>query len=161
HEWEKQARKTEDLDWKVTEGQVVDEKLADTRFDGKRSVDLGDKAKFNYLDPFTIAAWITPDSPNGTIVSKAEDYFEAAGYGVFLMDGKIRLHIILRFTDIGLRLETADPVKLHERSHVVVVYDGKRYAQGVQIYVNGVKQKINVLFDDLNYPFGPKVPLRI
>lgn len=159
--WEKSVRKNPELDWKVTQGIVVDETLKETIFDGKRAVDLGDKAKFNYMDPFTIAAWVTPDSPNGTIVSKVEDYFEGQGYGVFLMDGKVRLHIILRFTDIGLRLETAEPLKLHQRSHIVVSYDGRRYAKGVRIFVNGQEQKINVLFDDLNYPFGSKAPLRI
>jgi hypothetical protein len=40
-------------------------------------------------------------------------------------------------------------------------YDGKRKAQGVQIYLNGESQKINVLFDELTWPIDPKDPFRI
>ena len=92
---------------------------------------------FDYLEPFTFAAWIKPDSPKGAILSHAEDYFEGQGHGLYLIDGKIRLHVIFRWTDIGLRVETAEPVKLHEWQHVLVTYDGKRKASGVRIYVDG------------------------
>ena len=84
-----------------------------------------DVANFDYLEPFTFAAWIKPDAPKGAILSHAEDYFEGQGHGLYLIDGKIRLHVIFRWTDIGLRLETVDPVKLNEWQHVLVTYDGK------------------------------------
>ena len=48
------------------------------------------------------------------------------------MDGKLRLHVTFRWTDIGMRVETAEPLKLHEWQHVLVTYDGKRKASGVQ-----------------------------
>ena len=92
-------------------------------------------ANFDYNDPFTFAAWIKPDSPKGAILSHGEDYIEGQGHGVYLMDGKIRLHVIFRWTDLGLRVETDEPVKLHEWQHVLVTYDGKRKASGVHIYV--------------------------
>ena len=47
------------------------------RFDGKHYLEADGKiADFNYLQPFTFAAWIKPESPNGAIVSHVEDYFE-------------------------------------------------------------------------------------
>src|SRR5207245_5182389 len=89
------------------------------------------------------------------------DYFEGSGHGLYLIDGKIRLHIVFRWTDIGLRVETVNPVKLNEWQHVLVTYDGKRKPSGVHIYLNGVEQPFNVLFDDLNWPMDFKVPIRI
>ena len=86
---------------------------------------------------------------------------EGKGHGVYLIDGKIRLHVIFRWSDLGLRLETAEPVKLHEWQHVLVTYDGGMKASGVRIYVDGRQQKIKVLFDELIWPLKARHPFRI
>ena len=159
--WEKRA---EIADWNITEGLVLHEPLGGdaSRFDGKRVVEAdGEKVNFNYQDPFTFAAWIQPESPKGAILSHSEDYFEGTGHGLYLIDGKLRLHVIFRWTDLGLRVETESPLKLHERQHVMATYDGKRKASGVHIYVNGQEQKLTILFDELIWPVSAKVPFRI
>jgi len=174
--WEtRAARARPEIDWNVNEGLVVHEPL-DTpkdlpaepgrvgqaaRFDNQRFFDAGDVAKFNYRDPFTFAAWIRPESPKGAILSRAEDYFEGTGHGLHLIDGKIRLHVIFRWTDLGMRVETARPVRLHEWQHVLVTYDGGMKAAGVRIYVNGEPQELNVLFDQCIWPIETKEPFRI
>jgi len=159
--WEKRS---EIADWNVTEGLVLHQPLGGdaSRFDGKRVVEVeGDKVNFNYQDPFTFAAWIQPESPKGAILSHSDDFFEGTGHGLYLIDGKLRLHAIFRWTDLGLRVETEQPLKLHERQHVLVTYDGKRKASGVHIYVNGQEQKLTILFDEMMWPISAKVPFRI
>ena len=158
--WERRAAHNKELDWSPHDGLVVD-RPQPVDFDGKTFVDGGDVANFDYLDPFTLAASIHPSSPDGAILTRVEDYFEGEGYGLYLINGKVRLHIIKRWTDIGLRVETENPIPLNEWSHVSATYDGYRYASGVRIYVNGQPQKLKVLFDDLNYPLGAKDPFRI
>ncbi|MBI3210865.1 MAG: DUF1553 domain-containing protein, partial [Candidatus Solibacter usitatus] len=91
----------------------------------------------------------------------SEDYFEGEGYQWFLMDGKLRLHITRRFTDISLRIETAKPLSMNEWQHVAVTYDGYRKGSGVKMYVNGTPRELTILFDELTYPFGPKEPFRV
>jgi mono/diheme cytochrome c family protein len=187
--WEKKVRRGDRPDWTITEGLVFRQKpagsedkvggcekddpdcklpLADGltgksyQFDGKRFVEAGtDIANFDYLDPFTFAAWIKPQSPNGAILSHTEDYAEGSGHGLYVMDGKIRLHVVFRWTDIGLRVETVNPVKLDQWQHVLVTYDGKHQASGVHFYINGQPQEMKVLFDELNWPMDFKVPFRI
>lgn len=149
------------LEWTVSKGQVL-HRAGPEAFDGKRVVEAGmDVAKFDFKDPFTLAAWIRPESGNGTIASRSEDYFEGEGYQWFLMDGKLRLHITRRFTDISLRMESVAPVRLNEWQHVAVSYDGYRKGKGVRMFVNGVPVETKILFDELTYPFGPKEPFRI
>jgi hypothetical protein len=151
-------------DWNISEGLVLHEPLDGeaSRFDGKRVVEVaGEKVNFNYQDPFTFAAWIKPESPKGAILSHSEDYFEGQGHGLYLIDGKLRLHVIFRWTDLGLRVETENPVKLDEHQHVMATYDGKRKASGVHIYINGQDQKLKILFDELIWPVSVKVPFRI
>ncbi len=189
--WERKIARSKSADWTVTEGLTFHSPLAGKRsivdvagcpqddadcdlpvvdgpagkarsFDGKRFLEAdGAAANFDYLQPFSFAAWIKPESEKGAIVSHSEDYFEGQGHGLYLIDGKIRLHVVFRWTDIGLRIETASPVKLKEWQHVLVTYDGKRKAAGVHIYLNGEDQKLNVLFDELTWPMDFKLPLRI
>lgn len=178
--WEKLTASRKDYDWQLTDGQVLHQPLEDKLkvegtlpavqgkvnqarlFDGKSFTDEGsDIAKFNYQDPFTLAAWINPTSPKGAIISRAEDYLEGSGFGLYLIDGKLRLHITLRFTDISLRVESAERVKMNEWQHVAVTYDGYRKGAGVHMYVNGAQRKLNILFDELTFPFGPNQPVRI
>jgi len=117
--------------------------------------------KFDYMTPFTFEAWITPTAPNGVILTKSEDYWEGEGHQFFLHEGKLRLHVTRRFTDISLRLETETKVQLNQRQHVAITYDGYRKGAGVHIYIDGKPQPIKVLFDELTYPLGPKQPWRI
>jgi hypothetical protein len=163
--WERRLRSIS-ADWTVTDSLQFRSLPELPVFDGKHSVDTpGDKktAYFDYLDPFTFSAWIKPDSPNGGIVSRSEDYFEGTGHGLYLMDGKLRVHVIHRWTDLGIRIETTAPIKLRQWQNVVVTYDGKRKASGIHIYMDGIEQSTNVLFDQLNEPFhvNDKTPIRI
>ncbi len=163
--WEKNLP-SKAYDWTVTDGLQFRSPAALPEFDGKHSVDTpGDNktAYFGYLDPFTFSVWINTRTPNGGIVSRSEDYFEGTGHGLYLIDGKLRVHIIHRWTDLAIRLETKSPVKLNQWQSIVVTYDGKRKASGIHVYVDGVDQPVNVLFDQLNEPFhvDAKTPIRI
>ena len=175
-QWEKTIR--DHGDWKPSAGAVLHLPLDDggtsgltaesgkvgqaVRFDGKRGIEAGlDVAKFDFKDPFTISAWIKPDSPNGAIVSRAQDYWEGEGYTLFLHEGKLRLHSTRRFTDISLRIETLEPLKIGEWQHVAISYDGYRKGAGVRMYVNGTSRELKIDFDELTYPFGPKEPFRV
>jgi hypothetical protein len=162
--WERHIQR-EWNDWKIDDGLQFRAKPA-VSLDGTRSVDTpGDKkvAYFNYLDPFTISAFINPRSLEGGVVSRSEDYAEGTGQGLYLVKGKLRVHIIHRWTDLGIRLETDQSLKPNQWQHVAVTYDGKRKAAGIHVYFDGVEQKTNILFDQLNEPFHvpAETPIRI
>lgn len=161
--WERTVVKSGAPDWNVDEGLVFKQKEQAETFDGKRFVEIsnGDFADFDYLEPFTFAAWVKPDSLNGAILSHSEDYFEGAGHGLYILNGKLRLHVVFRWTDIGMRIESAHPLTLHQWQHVSVTYDGKRKASGVHMYVDGKPVETNILFDDLSWPMKAKRPFRI
>jgi hypothetical protein len=122
----------------------------------------GDAAMFDYLQPFTYAAWIEPKSPTGAILTRLDDYLESQGHGLYLIDGKVRMHLTHRYTDLGFRVESAEPVAMGKRQHVAVTYDGKRLASGVHIYIDGRPVAMKVLFDQNNEPFRKKdTPIRV
>jgi len=169
--WEKKISKS--YDWTLTDGLVyrltkpargADGSGAEAhQFDGKAFLEepAGAFATLEYQDPFTFAAWIKPDCSKCAILSHSEDFLEAAGHGLYIMDGKLRLHVTFRWDDIALRVETVRALNLHEWQHVLVTYDGNRKASGVRMYVNGQPQETKVLFDELMAPLRAKAPLRI
>jgi hypothetical protein len=161
-QWERDRATAAGDGWSIGGDSVFTDATAN-HFDGKRFLEFdGKAADFDYLQPFTFAAWIRPESANGAIVSHTEDYPEGMGHGLYLIDGKIRLHMIRRWTDLGIRVETVKPIPLNQWQHVLATYDGERKAAGVRIYLNGEPQELRVLFDQNNEPIHhPKTPLRI
>ncbi len=161
-EWERSLTAKPDQDWAPREGLIVDRKLEDVRFDGKRAIDLGtDVAKFNHRDPLTLAVWVKHDGKNGAILTRAEDYWEGSGYGLYLVDGKLRFHFTMRWTDLGMRVETAQPLAPGQWHHVAVTYDGGMKAAGTHLYIDGREAAMKVLFDQHLWPVDHKAPLRI
>jgi hypothetical protein len=153
-------------DWTVTDGLLVHETPAES-FDGKNFVTSPgtegktSRVKLDYLSPFTFTARIKPETLNGAIVSKADDYFEGQGHALYLLNGHLRLHIIYRWTDIGMRVESEETLPLNVWRHVAVTYDGSRYAKGVHMWVDGRELKTKILFDELNWPMDIQKPVRI
>lgn len=147
--------------WNVRAGLVYDFPAL-AHFDGKDfRTETAKAPHFEYREPFTFAARIQSRAANGAILSIGEDYFEGKGHGLFLIDGKLRLHITFRFSDLGLRVETADALPAGKRQHVLVTYDGGMRAAGVHMYADGREMPLKVLFDYAIWPIETKEPLRI
>ena len=131
-------------------------------FDGKRFINAGDVANFDYTDKFTLAAWIYPQAPDGVIVSRATEGEEGeTGYGLYLNGGRVQINLSQRWIDDGVRAETRDALPLNEWHHVLVTYDGTRVPSAFRVYVNGRPQKLNHLLDGINNPIQQDQPLRI
>jgi Protein of unknown function (DUF1553)/Protein of unknown function (DUF1549)/Concanavalin A-like lectin/glucanases superfamily/Planctomycete cytochrome C len=120
-----------------------------------------EQAHFDYRDPFTFAARIVPQSAKGAILSIGEDDFEGKGHFLHLIDGKLRLHITFRYSDLSMRVESAEALRLGVSQHVLVTYDGGMRAAGVHMYVDGREVAQKVLFDYAIWPIETKQPLRI
>jgi mono/diheme cytochrome c family protein len=162
--WENSLDRSKPISWSVERGikaQFPLDSDADSHFDGKRAPEQGDKGNFGFLDKFSIAAWINPAAPTGSIVTRTIDIPEGHGWGLYLKDGKLQLNLVQRWLDDALRLETEDSLPLNQLHHVLVTYDGSRVADGVHMYVDGKPQKLKILLDELNQDFASKDPLRI
>ncbi|MBM3788301.1 MAG: DUF1553 domain-containing protein, partial [Acidobacteria bacterium] len=172
--WEKRLKAQP---WRIAEGLVYENALDSTetqglrivpgkngnaiQFDGSAAVNAGDKAAFNYMTPFSFSAWVKPEADNGAILSRIEDYWEGEGYGLYVKNKKLHLVVTRRYTDISLRMETEASLRFNEWQHIALTYDGKRKGAGVKIWLDGVPAPTKITFDELTYPFGPKVPFLI
>jgi len=174
--WERRIKDRKEYDWRVEKGLIIYDDLesCDTpctvtegkrgkaaQFNGAAQVSAGDKANFNYMSPYSFAAWVKPESENGTILSRIEDYWEGEGYGLYVKQGNLHFVATRRYTDISLRLETEEKLAQGKWQHLAFTYDGTRKGAGVRIWIDGRPAKIKITFDELTYPFGPKVPFLI
>jgi hypothetical protein len=131
-------------------------------FDGKRFLDAGNVGDFGFTDPFSLAAWVYPQGPRGgAIVSRMTETGEIEGYRVFLKTGKVQVHLVKRWLDDAIRVETKRTLPPDRWHHVLVTYDGSRLAQGIKVYVDGVAEELAVHLDDLNQSFKTAQPFRI
>ena len=129
--------------------------------------ELGDKANFGFRDRFSVTAWIRPEDPNGTIVSRTkhvlpeDDTQSNPGWGLYLKDGKLQVNLVNRWLDDCLRLETRQAVTLGKWQQVGFTYDGTRLASGVRIFIDGESVDLKVIRDEMNQEIRSKEPLRV
>ena len=115
----------------------------------------------------TLAAWIEPTAPTGSIITRTLlDTPRGQGFSLLLEDGKLHLNLVGGNTGLWMdndsgHVETADPVALSGRHHVAATYDGSRQIEGVSIYVDGKPQELKVLFNGLGPQDPTEHPLRI
>ena len=89
------------------------------------------------------------------------DEAEGDGYYLRLSRGRLQAHLVKRWLDDAIRVETVAALLPDRWSHVAMVYDGSRRASGVALYLDGVRQKLKVDLDLLNQSFSTNEPLRI
>ncbi len=135
-------------------------------FDGEREIEVGDEPDFGYRDTFSISAWIYPESPTGAIVTKTDRDLSHQGYGyhgwgLYLIDGKLKFLAMQRWLDDGLRIATEKDIPLKQWSHVAVTYDGERMAAGVKLYVDGEERPAVAELDFMNQEIRAKAPALI
>ncbi len=116
-------------------------------------------------DPFSFAIWIRPDAiiERENILSRSGGADDSAsmGYELLLLDGKVTFSLTHFWPGNSMRVQTMDPVKAREWTHIVVTYDGSSDANGAQIFLDGVKQDLEIVRNGLtreidNYRSGKK-----
>ncbi len=172
--WELEIRTKKVADWTVQRQLSARIRLDDDReprqspvgraayFDGAREVSDSNAGDFGFYDKFTIAAWVqASDQRGGTVVSRMTNVAEGSGYSVRIVDGHIEVHLVKRWLDDAIRIRTHRALESGVWSHFAVVYDGSRFASGVNVYINGLRDSIEIQLDDLNQSFQSKEPFRI
>ncbi|MDC0935092.1 DUF1553 domain-containing protein [Pirellulales bacterium] len=120
------------------------------RFDGSTYVDAGQVGSFDSEDPFSVAAWFQADSASaGAVLSKMDDGNAFRGYDVMVMNGRVVSHLVHHWPDKALKVVTKQPISLNEWRHVVVTYDGTRQATGLQLFIDGELQEVDIATNNL------------
>ena len=80
----------------------------------------------------------------GAVLSKMDERNAFRGYDLNYVNGKLECHLINHWPDKAFKVVTKQSVSLNEWHHVVICYDGTRQASGVQLFVDGNLQELDV-----------------
>jgi hypothetical protein len=123
-------------------------------YDGTRVTDGGRAGNFDIDDRWSLVAVITPETADGSIMSRMADKLKGKGYGVHLDHGKVHVNLTSNYNDDAIRVETEQTIEAGTTHHIAVTYDGSVAASGVRVYIDGQPAKLKVLLDTLYRPFS-------
>ena len=119
------------------------------KLDRSYRVDGGAIIQFAGHQRLTLSTWLKVDEPSsGTIMSMLNpDDRRPQGFSWSLMDNKVQVNFGPRWLDDSVRIRTKRSIPSGEWVHIAFTSDGTQMARGMGIYVNGVRQDVDVLLD--------------
>jgi hypothetical protein len=110
-------------------------------------------SNFTRQEPFTVALWIqTPDLKERAVVwRRGRSWTDGGsrGYQLLLEEGYLSASLIHFWPGNAIRVKTRVPLPVEEWHHVAITYDGSSSAGGLTIFVDGVRQPVEVVRDNL------------
>ncbi len=123
-------------------------------FNGSNTLTIGDVGDYEYHQEFSLGGWIKYDTVQervAGILSRRNGEHSNSGYGLYLdKDSKLRFQIVhfLR-NNILIDVKTKIKIPISEWTNIYGTYDGSGKASGLGLFVNGKKQEVEVLSDNL------------
>ncbi len=139
------------------------------RFDWKPETPRESKTAgaFDIGDHFSLVTRVKTVSPvRGALITRMSDTPHGKGYGVYLRDGHVHVHLTSNYVNDAIRVDTVRTLEANRVYNIAVTYDGSVAASGIKVYVDGQLEPVKVSEDTLYRPFGNaganfREPLRI
>ncbi|HIL71850.1 MAG TPA: DUF1549 domain-containing protein, partial [Verrucomicrobia bacterium] len=123
------------------------------RLDGSGFIDAGKIGNFQNQTRYSISLWIRPESiSTGILLSRMNRTTERRGYQLMLQEGKVVFISISRWIAGVIGVRTQLEVSREQFQHIAVTYDGSMSARGIQIYIGGKKQAVEILYNSDSNP---------
>ncbi len=121
--------------------------------------ELGALGDYEKNQAFSYGAWINAGKAgiSGGIIARMDENNAYRGWDLWQQDRNLAVHIIDKYPDNALKVETVKPLlRPGVWQHVFVTYDGSGKPGGVKIYVDGVEEKVRASVNTLS----PKASIR-
>ena len=125
---------------------------------------VGDVANFERTNKFSYGCWVRMSAPGefGPLIARMDETNGYRGWDLSQTGKKFSVHLVGKWSDDGLKVETKnDVIKPGVFQHVFVTYDGSSKAKGVKIYVDGIEAATKADKDQLKSSIRTELPLRI
>lgn len=107
---------------------------------------------FDRTDAFSIQLWLYPDTvyEEANVLWHCEEIrLGQKGYTLGLRQNQLLFAISHSWPQNAIQVQTNQVLPAHEWSQVSITYDGSSQAKGIQIYINGQRQAVDITFDNL------------
>ena len=130
------------------------------------TLEAGALGDFSLEQPFSHSEWIRTSNPNpsASVVAHMDEKNKHRGWDLFIMGGRLAMHMVESWPENALKVSTAEPVITKDTwHHVCVTWDGSGKPEGVIIYVDGKLQTTVVDTNNIkpNANIQTETPLRI
>jgi len=148
---------TEGIAWEA--GHVADKACAPPA----GAIVLPDVGAVEKDQAFSCGAWIKLADPNqsGPIVARMDEGNGFRGWDLWLEGGRIGMHLVHQWPGDALKVVSKGKVEANRWHHVLATYDGSGKASGVQLYLDGAVQGVDVAADSLQNTLATEVPLKV
>lgn len=104
--------------------------------------EIADVGDFEADRPFAFSFWIKlpANDSAGALVARMDNEQDFRGWDIWYQQRQIGTHIVSRWPDNAIKVIAREKVPGDKWTHITVVYDGSRKANGVSIYYDGKKQ---------------------
>ncbi|APZ94254.1 DUF1553 domain-containing protein [Fuerstiella marisgermanici] len=132
------------------------------KFDGDAVLEFGEPLDLDCDSAFSFGGWIKPmTSGPACVLSKNDDVNSLRGFDVMVLKSKLAVHLIHEWNSNAIRVTTKNKLDSSKWQQIFVTYDGSSSAAGVKVYVDGVLQELQVVYDRLSGSIQTDQPLRI
>lgn len=132
------------------------------KFDGANFLSLGEIGDFEWYDAFSFGGWIKHSNQhqkNAGIFARRVGEQKRQGYELVLTpNNQLAAHLIHNYypkrknrkgINFAIDVQTRTRIPVNQWKHVAVTYDGSGKAAGLNIYINGISQGLQVKMDSL------------
>ncbi len=114
---------------------------------------LGEKVGwFERTDPFSIQLWLYPDTvyaETNMLWHCEELRLGQKGYTLGLRNNRLVFAISHSWPQNAIQVRSEKALAAKKWSRITITYDGSSTAAGIQLYVNGEKQNVEIAYDHL------------
>ena len=141
-------------------------------FDGDTEVSFGAVGGFDRTDPFSLAVWLRPrGNLPMAVFQKLDDRQRRRGYewqfddivlvGIQSWAARLTITLASEAPDSAIQIKTRERLRLGDRYHVALTYDGSGKAAGLQLYVDGKPFATDIVRDALDGSIASTGTLRV
>ena len=121
--------------------------------DGDEAHVVENAPEFGRTDPMSIAIWVRPKEHGKRMVvahqSVAAEDAAFRGLQLVIEDGHPEFSLIHFWPGDAIRVRSKESIPVDQWSHIAVTYDGLSRADGIGLFVDGVRQEVDVDRDTL------------
>lgn len=130
------------------------------RFDATQHIEVDD-FPFSVDEPWTLGIWLMSEKSLGCPVSKIEPAGDRRGIEVLWQKGRIGVHLVHRWGEVGIEVVSRDKLPANAWNHVVVRYDGSQRAESLRLFLNGQAVAAEIRRDSLRGSIATEEPIRL
>ncbi|MEC9476923.1 MAG: DUF1553 domain-containing protein [Planctomycetota bacterium] len=123
---------------------------------GDDALGFGGLGAYSRNDPFTISLWIRSEHhlERAVILHRSRAWTDAGsqGYQLLIEEGHLSAALIHFWPGDAIAVSTVDRIEPGRWTHVVFSYDGSSRADGIQLWLDGVRAEIEIVRDHLRSP---------